>query len=95
MCKPEPCIGSVTPIEPTDTDHQLRILFRIFKGFLQCFLIHDRCLKLHPAHGPEGFDQSFDLHPVIETVRKGKVRRAKLYYLRERFGKAAKVKERV
>ena len=31
----------------------------------------------------------------IETVRKGKVRRAKLYYLRDRVGKAAKVKERI
>ena len=29
----------------------------------------------------------------VETVRKGKVRRAKLYYLRDRVGKAAKVKE--
>ena len=32
---------------------------------------------------------------MIETVRKGKVRRAKLYYLRDRAGKAAKVKEKV
>ena len=31
----------------------------------------------------------------IEVVRKGKVRRAKLYYIRERVGKAAKVKERI
>ncbi|HOQ08342.1 MAG TPA: 50S ribosomal protein L19 [Clostridiales bacterium] len=31
----------------------------------------------------------------IEIVRKGKIRRAKLYYLRERVGKAAKVKERL
>ena len=31
----------------------------------------------------------------IEVVRKGKVRRAKLYYLRERTGKAAKVKEKI
>ena len=30
---------------------------------------------------------------IGETVRKGKVRRAKLYYLRDRVGKAAKVKE--
>lgn len=29
----------------------------------------------------------------IEVVRRGKVRRAKLYYLRDRVGKAAKVKE--
>ena len=31
----------------------------------------------------------------VEIVRKGKVRRAKLYYLRGRVGKAAKVKERL
>ncbi len=31
----------------------------------------------------------------IELVRKGVVRRAKLYYLRDRVGKAAKIKERL
>lgn len=31
----------------------------------------------------------------VETIRKGKVRRAKLYYLRDRHGKAAKVKEKL
>ena len=31
----------------------------------------------------------------IEVVRSGKVRRAKLYYIRERVGKAAKVKEKI
>ncbi len=31
----------------------------------------------------------------IEVVRKGKVRRARLYYLRDRVGKAAKVRERL
>ena len=31
----------------------------------------------------------------VETVRKGKVRRAKLYYLRGRVGKAAKVQEKL
>ena len=39
-----------------------------------------------------------DSSPIIEkieVVRRGKVRRAKLYYLRDRVGKAAKVKERV
>ena len=31
----------------------------------------------------------------VEIVRKGKVRRAKLYYLRDRVGKATKVKEKI
>jgi len=44
-----------------------------------------------------GVERTFLVHsPKIEgvqVVRKGKVRRAKLYYLRDRIGKAAKVKE--
>ena len=50
------------------------------------------------AHGC-GIERVFPLHsPVVdrvEVVRKGKVRRAKLYYLRDRVGKAAKVKEQI
>ena len=46
-----------------------------------------------------GVEKSWPLHsPIvenIEVVRLGKVRRAKLYYLRDRVGKAAKVKEKV
>ncbi len=45
-----------------------------------------------------GVERVFPVHsPVIEsikTVRKAKVRRAKLYYLRELRGKAARLKER-
>ena len=33
--------------------------------------------------------------PKIELVRRGKVRRAKLYYLRDRVGKGAKLKEKL
>jgi len=44
-----------------------------------------------------GIERIFPLHsPVIdkvEVIRHGKVRRSKLYYLRDRVGKAAKVKE--
>ena len=46
-----------------------------------------------------GVEKTWPLHsPIIdriEVVRKGKVRRAKLFYLRGRVGKAAKVKELV
>ncbi len=46
-----------------------------------------------------GVEKSWPLHsPIvekIEVIRLGKVRRAKLYYLRDRVGKAAKVKEKV
>lgn len=44
-----------------------------------------------------GVERTFPLHSPriakIEVVHKGKVRRAKLYYLRDRQGKAAKIKE--
>ncbi len=43
--------------------------------------------KTWPMHSPSVAN--------VEVVRRGKVRRAKLYYLRDRVGKAAKVKELV
>ncbi len=43
--------------------------------------------KVFPVHSP-----SID---TIQIVRNGKVRRAKLYYLRGRVGKSAKVKEKL
>ena len=45
------------------------------------------------SHGC-GVERVFPIHsPKVELVRKGRVRRGKLYYLRGRVGKAAKVKE--
>ena len=50
------------------------------------------------AHGC-GIERVFPVHsPIVdkvEVVRSGKVRRSKLYYLRDRVGKAAKVKESI
>ena len=43
--------------------------------------------RILPVHSPK-IDH-------IEVVRKGKIRRAKLYFLRDRVGKAAKVKEKL
>lgn len=46
----------------------------------------------------EGVERGFPLYSPnlekIEVIRKGKVRRAKIYYLRERSGKSARIKER-
>lgn len=45
-----------------------------------------------------GVERTFPVHSPkiekIEVVRQGKVRRAKLYYLRDKVGKAAKIKEK-
>lgn len=50
------------------------------------------------AHGC-GIERVFPVHSPnvakVEIVRYGKVRRSKLYYLRDRVGKAAKVKEKI
>jgi len=45
------------------------------------------CEKVFPVHSPTIVS--------VDTVRRGKVIRAKLYYLRDKIGKKAKVKERV
>ncbi len=43
--------------------------------------------RVFPLHSPNVVD--------VKVIRMGKVRRAKLYYLRDRVGKAAKVKEQL
>lgn len=46
-----------------------------------------------------GVEKTFPLHSPkvekVEVIRTGKVRRAKLFYVRDRVGKAAKVKEQI
>jgi large subunit ribosomal protein L19 len=50
------------------------------------------------SHG-EGVERVFQTHsPIVDSVkvkRRGDVRRAKLYYLRGRTGKAARIKEKI
>ena len=50
------------------------------------------------SHGV-GVERVFPVHSPnvdkVELIRKGRVRRSKLYYLRDRVGKAAKVKEAI
>ena len=43
--------------------------------------------RVFPMHAPSVKD--------VKVIRKGRVRRSKLYYLRERVGKAAKVKQKI
>ncbi len=60
--------------------------------------IHETFTVRRISHGI-GVERCFPLHsPLvqkIEVARRGKVRRAKLYYLRDRVGRAARVKERL
>jgi large subunit ribosomal protein L19 len=46
-----------------------------------------------------GVEKTFPIHSphvvTVDVIRRGKVRRAKLYYLRDKIGKDAKVKEKL
>ena len=54
---------------------------------------------VRPVSSGVGVERVFPVHSPnvakVDIVRTGKVRRAKLYYLRNRVGKAAKVKEQI
>lgn len=56
-------------------------------------------LTVRKSSNGVGVEKTWPLHSPhvvkVEVIRYGKVRRAKLNYLRDRVGKAAKVKERV
>ena len=60
--------------------------------------IRDRFTVRRVSYGV-GVEKTFPIHSPhvekVETVRHGKVRRAKLYYLRDRVGKRSKVKEQI
>jgi large subunit ribosomal protein L19 len=57
---------------------------------------HSEMVTVRKVSSGIGVERTFFLHsPLIESikvVRRGHVRRARLYYLRERFGKSARVK---
>ena len=58
----------------------------------------DSTFTVRKVSNGEGVERVFVLHSPrivkIEVVKRGVVRRAKLYYMRDRFGKAARIKER-
>ena len=72
---------------------------QIFEGLVICFKNSGirKTFTVRKISYGVGVERVFPLHsPIVakvELVRKGRVRRAKLYYLRDRVGKAAKVKE--
>lgn len=72
--------------------HEFRgvVIARRGKGMSETFVVRKMSFG-------EGIERTFYLHsPMIrslEVIKKGKVRKAKLYYLRGKIGKKAKVKE--
>ena len=74
---------------------------QVFEGIVlqrQCGGVKET-FTVRKTSGGIGVEKTWPLHSPtvekIEVVRKGKVRRAKLNYLRQRVGKKAKVKERI
>ena len=65
-------------------------------GRLPLFLPSQECAQ--PASG-EGVERTFQTYsPLLASIvvkRRGDVRRAKLYYLRDRSGKSARIKEKL
>ena len=88
----------------------VRVYFRIvegdkervqpFEGVVIRFSghMHTRTFTVRRVTGGIGVERIFPLYSPrlekVEIIRRGKVRRARLYYLRERSGKAARIKER-
>jgi large subunit ribosomal protein L19 len=98
---------AVPPFQPGDT---VKVSLRIVEGDREriqafegvCIARRNAGLNsnftLRKISYGEGVERVFPLHSpritAIEVVRRGDVRRAKLYYLRERRGKSARIAER-
>jgi large subunit ribosomal protein L19 len=93
--------------QPGDT---VRVHFKVIEGSRQRVQVFEGTVLKRQGNGVRetftvrkqsfgvGVERTFPVHsPIIakvEVVTRGDVRRAKLYYLRDRVGKAAKVKEK-
>lgn len=97
---------NITPFRIGDT---IKVHFKIVEGKTERVQIYEGTVIAMQNSGIRktftvrkisfgvGVERVFPLHSPridkIEMVRPGKVRRSKLYYLRDRMGKAAKIKE--
>ena len=95
---PELCIGDTVKVHVKVKEGN-RERIQIFEGTIICKKhggITETFTVRRLSYGV-GVERTFPVNSPkiakIEVVRKGKVRRAKLYYIRERVGKSAKVKE--
>lgn len=74
---------------------------QIYEGLVICFKNAGigRTFTVRKNSNGVGVERVFPLHSPriakVEVVRPGKVRRAKLYYIREKIGKAAKIKTKI
>ena len=74
---------------------------QIFEGYVIAFRGHGitRTFKVRKIAFGVGVERTFPIYSPkissIELVRRCKIRRAKLFYLRERSGKSAKIKEKI
>ena len=96
-------------LNPFAVGDTIRVHFKIIEGKTERVQVYEgicigirgkglgrTCMVRKMSYGI-GVERVFPVHSPkiarIEVVRRGRVRRAKLYYLRDRVGKAAKVKE--
>lgn len=74
---------------------------QVYEGLVICFKNAGigRTFTVRKNSYGVGVERVFPLHSPriakVEVVRPGKVRRAKLYYIREKIGKAAKIKTKI
>ena len=101
-------LRQVTPFNVGDT---VRVTFKVIEGNKERIQAYEGIVIARKHGGLRetftvrrissgiGVERTFPVHsPKIDNivvVRKGTVRRAKLYYLRERTGKAAKIREQI
>ena len=97
---PDLCIGDVVKVLVRIKEGD-KTRIQIFEGTIIAKKhggVNETFTVRRVAHGC-GIERVFPVHSPsvekVEIVRKGRVRRAKLYYLRDRVGKAAKVKEAI
>ena len=98
--KPDLCIGDVVKVHVRIKEGE-KTRIQLFEGTIIAKKhggVNETFTVRRVAHGC-GIERVFPVHSPsvekVEIVRKGRVRRAKLYYLRDRVGKAAKVKEQI
>ena len=81
-------------VEVGDT---VRVHIKVKEGNRERIQVFEETFTVRRVSYGVGVEKVFPVHAPsiekIETVRHGKVRRAKLYYLRDRVGKSAKIKE--